>query len=148
MTAKEALDRIRNRFGEWAINNIKEFEVLEQALKRLEAIESVDGGEVLKALQSLTKKGVENSKKGYLDIDNEWNTINNFILKSQAQEKELEECRNIIGEILGKYTNVIEGDDFVVIINEKRWLRKRYKKGKVPSNLELYKIFIVGEKDE
>ena len=135
MTAKEALDRIRNRFGEWAINNIKEFEVLEQALKRLEAIESVDGGEVLKALQSLTKKGVENSKKGYLDIDNEWNTINNFILKSQAQEKELEELKSKVGNFIDKHMAYPYGENGELFDDE-------YTKGYV----ELKEM--VGESDE
>lgn len=81
----------------------KDLHTVKKALERLEAIESVDGGEVLKALQSLTKKGVENSKKGYLDIDNEWNTINNFIKKSQQQEKELEELKREVLEVTIDY---------------------------------------------
>lgn len=78
-------------------------EPLEQALAELEAIKSADGGEALEALEYVGEHFVcylYGNPPIDLKNDPNFDTIKNYILKSQAQEKELREMKATIKELL------------------------------------------------
>lgn len=74
--------------------------IIEQALERLEAIESVDGGEAMKILQKLATIPLNiDAYRGTwttLSTQDDYKKLENFILKSQQQERELEKKNELL----------------------------------------------------
>lgn len=167
MTAKEVERALELAKDYKAITGQAIDDSIIEALTELEAIKSADSVEAMEVLQQLTKKGVENSKSGSLNVQQEWTIINNYILKAQAQERELRELKANQAKI-----KTIEGygiDDVLMIIqglqskeitpeilhNNLLMYKKGYEealeqinKGWKDFNSRLMKMDKVGEEDE
>ena len=102
MTAREALYNIKKIFIDeynFPFNLTIEYQVLYQALAELEAIKSADGGELLEELDNIYNKPFDIVKLDNAPLSSIPQFANfakhtyNFVLKSQSQERELEELK-------------------------------------------------------
>jgi len=97
---------------DWSMRVIKEtrYQELLEKEQRLEAIESADGGEAINIINDKLK--LEKTHRMSIIKWNELHTINNFILKSQQQAKELERYKKFVKSI------EIDEEHNLTILNE------------------------------
>lgn len=89
MTAKEvALEKLWNYLISNQVDKAEEqYELVHQALEELEAIKFADGGEAMEVVKDIEKSIKKHIPQNYLSA--QFEIIKNFILKAQAQEREL-----------------------------------------------------------
>ena len=94
-----ALERIKNKFIDFFHEDVPDFDIIEDALQRLEAIENASPNEALKGLKHIKKYYVPEpctaTTYNYLEI------IEQSLLKTQEQEKENAELKRVL-EVLFK----------------------------------------------
>ena len=91
-------------------NTQEEVITIKNALNRLEAIESAEGVEAINIINDKLK--LEKTHRMSIIKWNELHTINNFILKSQQQAKELERYKKFVKSI------EIDEEHNLTILNE------------------------------
>ena len=118
MTAKEALATISK---DYPYLELDLFNTIAQDLSELEAIKSADGGEALEvsklAEEMLHKAYSRNGDVSFLNkvtgkkitIFEMFETLNNTLLKSQAQERELEELKEKVSLSHKDFIELLEG---------------------------------------
>ena len=113
----EALKRIGNNLEHHYPENIRDFNILKQALQRLEAIENANPSEALECLEQLA----EMADKCWVSCDvHKWkNTIKQALIKAQEQEKVLK----IIKE---KNVDVYILNDLGTLEEYNEWVLKKY----------------------
>ena len=97
---------------DWSMREIKEtrYQELLKKEQRLEAIESAEGVEAINIINDKLK--LEKTHRMSIIKWNELHTINNFILKSQQQAKELERYKKFVKSI------EIDEEHNLTILNE------------------------------
>lgn len=86
----EALERVGNNLEHHYPENIKDFNILKQALQRLETIDNSNPSKALKNLEKIKTKFRNTCLGIYLEDTKEFDTIKQTLLKAQEQDKVLE----------------------------------------------------------
>ena len=107
MTAKEAFGRLLFN-GNSQESRIDDIKLVNQALEELEAIKSADGGEAMEAVKDIEKSIKKHIPQNYLSA--QFEIIKNFILKSQAQERELAELKEKVVKYVNLSKYAVSGD--------------------------------------
>lgn len=123
MTAKEALKDLEKRNealkkeGHFHIGEIT-MNIIKQALEELEAIKSADGGKAMEALNSMRKYNMTTDLYRIEKYNDNSRIVENYILKSQAQERELAELKVKIQRYIKlsimvqkSYVNLLQGKE-------------------------------------
>jgi len=94
------------------------------AIEELETIKSADGGEAIKILQKLATipLNIDDNHWTTLSTQDDYKSLENYILKAQAQEQELRELKKNNQEILELLVKLINrqmlGQEGLVIVNQ------------------------------
>ena len=100
MTAKEVskIQVAKERFNKMIdILSLEDIETISLALEELEAIKSADGGEAMEELEKIGN--ILATGGAVINQTDRYETVKNYILKSQAQERELVELRDSNNEL-------------------------------------------------
>ena len=87
----EALEVIRNKFIDFFHEDIPDFDIVEQALQRLETIDNANPSEALKCLEGLNC-GLKDDKAIHITLgyfEKAYPTIKQALLKTQEQEEDI-----------------------------------------------------------
>ena len=111
----EALNKIQHDFGQLKGQELVScYEIIFNALKRLEAIDNANPSEAINFIEALLNAGV--SDKHFLNVANhetllELANIKQALLKAQEQEKENEELKERVQFLEKEYNNLMEDKD-------------------------------------